>query len=92
LAIEPPDKNRLADIVRSHLKEYESAMDSKDVQKLIDDFDTSRRESKEVATDQLLNAVFLTIAMRDTGDRSFSPEELDILRANLMRQLSGPNA
>ena len=67
-------------------------MDGRDVQKLIDEFDDSRNENKDVATDQLLNAIFLTIAMRDTQERSFSEEELGTLRANLMRALSGPSA
>jgi MoxR-like ATPase len=92
LTIEPPGKERLAEIVGSHLKRYAAEMNPKDVDQLIDEFETSRRESREVATDQLLNAVFLTIAMRDSGDRSFSAQELETLRANLMRQLSGPNA
>jgi MoxR-like ATPase len=91
LAIEPPSKERLAEIVGSHLKRYAKVMNQKDVDTLIDEFDRSRRESKEVATDQLLNAVFLTVAMRDAGERSFDPKEIETLRANLMRQLSGPN-
>lgn len=67
-------------------------MKTADVEALIDDFDKRRQDSTDLATDQLLNAVFLTIAMRDVTQRSFSEDELKALRADLMRQLSGPDA
>jgi MoxR-like ATPase len=92
VTIEPPDKVGLAEIIASHLKQYSDKMDQNDVQKLIDDFDVSRHDNKDISTDQLLNAVFLTIAMRDSNQRSFDHEELSALRGNLMRQLSGPGA
>jgi MoxR-like ATPase len=90
LNIEPPTPAELSRIVDSHLKHYATAMNGEDVQKLIDDFDRRRKENQEVSTDQLLNAVFLTIAMRDTAERSFKEDELNLLRENLFRQLSGP--
>jgi MoxR-like ATPase len=92
LNIEPPDKAGLGEIIESHLKHYSAKMKKDEVQKLIDDFDLRRKENKDVATDQLLNAVFLTIAMRDTNERSFNEEELTMLRENLLRQLTGPTA
>lgn len=88
LNIEPPDADRLRDIIKSHLKQYKVNKD--EVQSLINSFDVHRKENKEVSTDQLLNAVFLTIAMRDTYSRSFSSGELTKLRENLLRELSGP--
>jgi MoxR-like ATPase len=92
LNIEPPDNKRLSEIVESHLNFFSAKMNMNDVQTLIDKFDLRRKENKEVATDQLLNAVFLTVAMRDTNERSFSEDELTSLRENLLQQLSGPVA
>jgi MoxR-like ATPase len=90
LAVELPSPAELKEIVSSHLNTY--AMNMADVQVLIDKFDASRKENKDISTDQLLNAVFLTIATRDHEKRTFSEEELLKLRANLMRPLSGPGA
>jgi MoxR-like ATPase len=92
LNIEVPDKTRLGEIIESQLKHYSAKMDRKEIQLLVDNFDLRRKENKEVATDQLLNAVFLTIAMRDANERTFNKEELNLLRENLLRQLSGPAA
>jgi MoxR-like ATPase len=105
LTIAPPSKGELAAIVDSHLKQHAAnlaridaedpvpkprkAPDHDDIVALIDDFDTSRKENKEVSTDQLLNAVFLTVAMRDGEGRSFSEKELAQVRANLTEPLSG---
>ncbi|MEV5448323.1 MoxR family ATPase, partial [Streptomyces sp. NPDC052644] len=55
LELRPPDKDRLADIVRAHLG---PDLDSRAGQ-LIQTF-LARREHGELATDQLLNAVYLT--------------------------------
>jgi MoxR-like ATPase len=90
LAIEPPSTTELTEIVKSHLAHYK--MNMKEVGDLITEFDKSRNEKKDVSTDQLLNAVFLTIATRDRDKRTFSKDELTDLRANLMRPLSGPGA
>ena len=87
LTIEPPNVDELTKIVSSHLRHYEMDMASVDV--LIKEFDDSRKENKDVSTDQLLNAIFLTIATRDNDKRTFSGTELSDLRANLMRPLSG---
>lgn len=92
LNIEPPDKKRLSEIIDSHLKFHSAKMKIDEIQSLIDDFDLRRKENKEVATDQLLNAVFLTVSMCDANERSFSEEELRTLRENLFQQLSGPVA
>jgi MoxR-like ATPase len=90
LAIELPSPDQLKDIISAHLGHYKLNMD--DVLALIKRFDESRKESKDVSTDQLLNAVFLTIATRDQHERTFSKEELTELRANLLRPLSGSGA
>jgi MoxR-like ATPase len=92
LNIEPPDPARLAEIIESHLKHYSAKLNIDEVKLLIDNFDVRRKENKDVSTDQLLNAIFLTIAMPDADERSFSREELTTLRENLLRELSGPSA
>jgi MoxR-like ATPase len=92
LNIEPPNATELGKIVGSHIEEFKDVLNEDDIQTLIDDFDRRRKENQEVATDQLLNAVFLTIAMRDAKERTFSTEELQALKENLFRQLSGPGA
>jgi MoxR-like ATPase len=90
--IEPPGVAELADIVQSHLKQFAGGLDRTAVKALIDTFDGKRKENQEVATDQLLNAVFLTVALRDAQGRSFSEAELKLLKENLFRELSGPTA
>jgi MoxR-like ATPase len=92
LNIEPPDKTRLAEIVESHLKHYSAKLNTEEIKLLIDEFDLRCKENKDVSTDQLLNAIFLTIAMPDASERSFSKDESDVLRRNLLRELSGPAA
>jgi len=92
LNIDPPNADELQKIVDSHLKQFAKTLKPEDITALIKDFDRRRRENQEVATDQLLNAVFLTVAMRGSQGRSFKQEELTTLRENLFRQLSGPAA
>lgn len=92
LSIEPPGKTELANIVNSHLSQYPSVLTSSDVANLIETFTRRRQENQDLATDQLLNAVFLTVAQRDRGERTFGPEEMAILRETLLQQLSGPTA
>jgi len=89
LNIEPPSMEELTRIVESHLSEYKEKMDLAKIKELIDKFDRRRRDNQEVATDQLLNAVFLTIAVIRDGQRSFSQKEIDVLEQSLLRQLSG---
>jgi MoxR-like ATPase len=92
LNIEPPNVEELGRIVDSQLKQYAKLLDPAHVRALIEDFDKRRKENQEVSTDQLLNAVFLTVAMPDAQARTFSETELKALKENLLRQLSGPAA
>ena len=59
-----------------------------EVKRLVEDFDRRREENQEVATDQILNAVFLTVTLKDAEERSFDMAELQSLRENLLRQIS----
>lgn len=89
LHVEPPDKRRLAEIVTSHLAQHSASMYMDAVLALIEEFDRHRKANKDVSTDQLLNAVFLTIAVPATYERSFSDKELNEVRDNLLQELSG---
>ncbi|MFO1431259.1 MAG: MoxR family ATPase [Candidatus Competibacteraceae bacterium] len=92
LKIVPPSKSELTAIIRSHLRQHPDVLRMKEIEALVNEFDRRRQENQEVATDQLLNAVFLTVAMPDPAERSFTEKELADLRDNLLRQLSGPEA
>ncbi len=87
LAIKAPDDaTTLANIVNSHLKQFLTGRDE-EVRNLIDTFLKEAR-NKELATDQLLNAVFLTIGMRNGTEKSFLQEELEALRTMLLERLA----
>jgi MoxR-like ATPase len=90
LSIEPPSVAELQRIIAAHLTQFAVTLNPKHVGQLIDDFDRRRKENQEISTDQLLNSVFLTAAMPDSRGRQFSERELQLLRENLLRQLSGP--
>ena len=92
LTIKPPGREELADIVRSHLRHHAARLDEVAVDKLIDEFLEKREAGGDLATDQLLNAIFLTLAMPDPGKRTFDEDEIKSLRKELLRQLSGPEA
>jgi len=77
---------RLWEIVNSHLTHFVSGRKA-EVDALITKF-VSDAKSQELATDQLLNAVFLTIGMKDGSQRFFSDEEMVELRKILMEKLA----
>ena len=86
LTIQPPDSvERLSEIVSSHLSQYLSAKSSQ-VNQLIATF-LNEAKSKELATDQLLNAVFLTIGMDNGVDRKFDPNEITDLRNLILERI-----
>lgn len=80
------DSNRLAQIVDSHLNQYLAGRQA-EVRRLIETF-LAETKSKELATDQLLNAVFLTIGMKDASERTFASEEIEALRTILLEKLA----
>ena len=55
LEIKPPDSGRLADIVRAHLGEEAANQSTELIQTFL-----RRQQTGDLATDQLLNAIFLT--------------------------------
>jgi MoxR-like ATPase len=59
LDIEPPDDKKLAKIVQAHFGDADGQA-AEDRNKLIQEF-LDRRQKDELATDQLLNAIYLTI-------------------------------
>ena len=91
LNLEPPTKKRLGEIIASQLHNYSESIDQKEVDELIDEFDRKRTANEDVSTDQLLNAVFLSVALR-AKDRSFGDGEAKAVRENLLKQLTGPQA
>lgn len=86
ITIQPPDKGRLVEIVQAHLSELLGGRMDR-VATLVDEFER-QRQGKELSTDQLLNAVFLTVAL-DDGARTFTEEEREALRDALFQQNSG---
>ena len=48
----------------------------------------SQLRNRELATDQLLNAVFLTIGMNDGSERQLSEDERKALQAMLLEKLA----
>jgi MoxR-like ATPase len=92
LRIEPPGRDALFAILQAHLARYPATLDPAAYTPLVDDFLQRREANDEVATDQLLNAVFLTVALPGAGERTFSEAEFEALRANLLHALSGPAA
>jgi MoxR-like ATPase len=77
---------RLTEIVNSHLKEWLGGRQA-EVKALIETF-VNDAKNKELATDQLLNAVFLTIGTKDGAERTFVAGEIEALRTMLLEKLA----
>lgn len=88
LTIAPPDKGQLLDIVSAHLKAYLTPERQTAVEDLVAEF-AEDSDEKDLSTDQLLNAVFLTVGMQAREGRTFGGEDLESLRALLFQRLSG---
>jgi MoxR-like ATPase len=87
LTIQPPGPIELAEIVKSHLSQYLSKEQLEEVTTLSGTFHADALKT-ELATDQLLNAVFLTIGMNDGRERSLGIDELKELRQQLLKPLT----
>jgi MoxR-like ATPase len=79
LDLPEPNAAQLADIVKAH---FDGQL-SKEAESLIEDF-ISRQDSATLATDQLLNAVFL-IAGRNFGSDETRTEMIDAVLRSLQR-------
>jgi MoxR-like ATPase len=91
LKIDPPTPTELAEIVDAHLAHFLDDAKRAEVETLIAKF-VSDRQEHDISTDQLLNAIFLTVAMRGVDERTFSRKELDQVQTALFHPLSGAGA
>lgn len=91
LSIEPPTQAELTAIVEAHLHTYLDEAKRTEIAAMIKAFDSDRQQY-DLATDQLLNAIFLTVAVSGGGERTFDAKELENVRAALYRPLSGATA
>lgn len=87
LNVSQPTDAQLADIVQSQLGNYEDTERKQKRADLLTEFGTRLAKNEDLATDQLLNAMFLTVSLMD-GTRSFEPTELELLKQNLLRSLT----
>lgn len=90
LSIDPPTQAELTTIVDSHLARYLDEQKRTEIENMITTF-VSDRQQYDISTDQLLNAIFLTVALSDQNERKFDGKELEAVRAALFRPLSGAN-
>ncbi|MHC1764721.1 MAG: AAA family ATPase [Verrucomicrobiia bacterium] len=87
LTIKPADTTaRLTEIVNSHMGTSLAGRHT-EVQSLIDTF-FNEMKNNDLATDQLLNAVFLILGRTDGSEKTFAPDELNTLRAMLFEKLA----
>lgn len=87
LNVAQPSEAQLADIVESQLGNYEDGERTSKRQDLVREFSERLAKNEDLATDQLLNAMFLTVSLAD-GTRSFDKDELERLKQNLLRSLT----
>jgi len=79
LDINPPDEKQLENIIKAHLKN----IDSEEGNKLLEAFVKKRNERGILATDQLLNAVFIL-----ARNLEMEPEEKENLKNTILREIS----
>jgi MoxR-like ATPase len=84
ITIPPPTREDLSHIVRAHLDRYLNDQTRSQVNTLIDDF-LKRQETQELATDQLLNAVFVVFG---DGRQQMDPDEYSKTVSLLLKQLT----
>jgi MoxR-like ATPase len=90
LNIPDPDSEHLSKIVFRHLSELDP-MQRSEVETIVRTFH-ERQKRGDLATDQLLNAIFLTLDLphRQDHPKSLSASERQWLQDNLLSYLSGP--
>jgi MoxR-like ATPase len=87
LNVSQPTDAQLAEIVQSQLGPHDDDERRRKRAELLNEFAGRLAKNEDLATDQLLNAMFLTVSMMD-GTRSFEPAELEQLKQNLLRSLT----
>jgi MoxR-like ATPase len=88
LHVDVPDERELKAIVNAQLKAYVLDFDAKQFEAVFTAFRDSRSKG-DVSTDQLLNAIYLTVAMQGSERLSFGQDELGALRERLLQHISG---
>lgn len=92
LTLQPPSRERLAQIVESHLLEPDEDAFT-DERKALQNLFLDRRQKGDLATDQLLNAVFLLCRAAAFGqDPGKESQKKDRLREALMQYLTEADA
>lgn len=86
LDVATPDRKQVEEIIRAQLKLAEDQLSSQEVIDLISSF-LNGNVAGNISTDQLLNALFLTVTMKERQRKTFDDAELTELRATLMRQI-----
>ncbi|MBC8165965.1 MAG: MoxR family ATPase, partial [Bryobacteraceae bacterium] len=87
ITVPEPTEAELGTIVNSHLQEHLSAEDQSEVHVLIGEF-FKQRKTEQLATDQLLNAIFVVFG---DGRAGLGPDRAEILKL-LLKQLTTPQA
>lgn len=88
LDVEPPNQTQLAQIVRSQLRAYDGDLDQAAIDTLIERF-LEASSAGDLSTDQLLNAIFLTVSLPGMRGRTFDEAERESLITRLLQPISG---
>lgn len=88
LDVTPPDREQLVRIVHSHLRCYSGRIDNEKIGMLIDRF-LEASTAGDMSTDQLLNAIFLTVSLPGMRGRTYDEKEKEALIGSLLRPISG---
>jgi len=86
LDVPPPDRDQLVRIVRTQLRVHGDRIDVGAIDRMIERF-LDAAATGDMSTDQLLNAIFLTVSMPGARGREFSDVERDALLASLLRPI-----
>ncbi|WP_271893340.1 AAA family ATPase [Candidatus Phyllobacterium onerii] len=86
VTIAQPDQGQLEEIVNAQFQKYFNATQRKDVTDIISYF-LHKREEGDVSTDQLLNTIFMTIALREDASLSYTQGDLEKLKTTLLSHL-----
>jgi len=91
LDVLPPDRTQLEAIVRSQLRSYKARVDEHAISVLIDRF-LEASTAGDLSTDQLLNAIFLTVSVPGMRGKTLDTAEQEELVAALLRPITGSDS